>query len=517
MESDKNPAFSLKAKLAGSFGLVLMLMVLTVGMNIYSLQKTSTTSQVAMTNLEQQTQAANSELNDVQAHVFHYALLPNPKTLAATQQLSGELSATGRALAAASGTSGRNMVATMHTYNSDVAAVLRAVPGSPAATADLKRVASSKDSVHAILRQIRSAAVRGLAVQDADVLRRDRFMIDSSLVLLALDLVAALLAAWLSIRWVVPPIMDVVRVVESVKNGDLTVAPPGPGRPDELGRLAAAVTGMMEGLRNLVGHIATKASVVLASARELRSSSQDIAAGATAAANMFNELSSAANGVNENAVNLAHVSEETKHKAEKGYDSIAEVGGRMQKIVDTHSQVRSNIDQLSDASKSISDIVDTIVNTSDRTNLLALNAAIEAARAGESGKGFAVVATEVRNLAEQSRTSANEIKTMLTSVQDSIISAAKAMQENEIAVHSGQASIDSASNYFKDIIHTIRNLDSHVQNIAGAAEVMQSSANNAASSINDQATNTRVIGSSVESLAEIATAMEKMVEAFRLT
>lgn len=90
------------------------------------------------------------------------------------------------------------------------------------------------------------------------------------------------------------------------------------------------------------------------------------------------------------------------------------------------------MDNIKSSSHKMSEIISIIDNIAFQTNLLALNAAVEAARAGEQGRGFAVVATEVRNLAQRSKSAANEIKTL---IQDSVT---KVEEGNELVTQSSE-------------------------------------------------------------------------------
>jgi methyl-accepting chemotaxis protein len=87
---------------------------------------------------------------------------------------------------------------------------------------------------------------------------------------------------------------------------------------------------------------------------------------------------------------------------------------------DINVEAVKNNEQLIKQGDEIGNIIKSVVQIADQTNLLALNAAIEAARAGEHGRGFAVVADEVRNLAEISEKSAKEISELVGMVQKDI-------------------------------------------------------------------------------------------------
>ncbi|EPH6131113.1 methyl-accepting chemotaxis protein [Campylobacter lari] len=90
----------------------------------------------------------------------------------------------------------------------------------------------------------------------------------------------------------------------------------------------------------------------------------------------------------------------------------------VQNIAEMMNNSGNLVSSLKKQSEEIKNIIQTISNIADQTNLSALNATIEVARAGEHGRDFAVVADEVRNLAERTGHSVNEITTTINSIRN---------------------------------------------------------------------------------------------------
>jgi methyl-accepting chemotaxis protein len=123
--------------------------------------------------------------------------------------------------------------------------------------------------------------------------------------------------------------------------------------------------------------------------------------------------------------------------AQRGQQAVADTIAGMHHIQEQTELIAASIVRLSEQSQAIGEIVATVNDLAEQSNLLAVNAAIEAAKAGEQGKGFAVVAQEVKSLAEQSRQATAQVRAILHDVQRGINAAVMAIEQGGKTVEAG--------------------------------------------------------------------------------
>ena len=131
-------------------------------------------------------------------------------------------------------------------------------------------------------------------------------------------------------------------------------------------------------------------------------------------------------------------------KVAAGHGLMIQARAEIVKLGATLQRAADDLATLNKQSARIGDIVGSITQISEQTNLLALNAAIEAARAGEAGRGFAVVADEVRKLAEQARTASTQIGQIAKDLHVTSQDAAEAVAATGQTVDSGLSVADRA-------------------------------------------------------------------------
>ena len=266
---------------------------------------------------------------------------------------------------------------------------------------------------------------------------------------------------------------EVVDIINAVAKGDFTqhFTNPIPGS------LLDSVSTMTQSLRQLI-HEATAISHNIASAsNELQSTAEQIATGAEQAASQSStvatsseEMSSTAQEIANNCTLAANAANEASGLAGGGFNIVTQTVAGIKYRGDKTKENANLVASLGKRSEEIGDIIGTIEDIADQTNLLALNAAIEAARAGEQGRGFAVVADEVRNLATRTTNATQEIALMIKNIQSETSVVITSMEAGVAGTVEGAKQALTLETSLAEIVAKIENVMSQVGQIATASE-----------------------------------------------
>ncbi|MBU2223297.1 MAG: methyl-accepting chemotaxis protein [Gammaproteobacteria bacterium] len=242
---------------------------------------------------------------------------------------------------------------------------------------------------------------------------------------------------------------------------------------DEVAELLAGLDVMQTQLCQLLGEIKSAAgelssasSVVASTAEQLNASANEQSRASSSIAAAVEELSVSINHVSGSSAEAHQIATDSGRRAEQSGTVINNTVASMERIALVVRTASNRMEELGKQSEQISNIVSVIKGIADQTNLLALNAAIEAARAGEQGRGFAVVADEVRMLAQRTTQSTSEISSMIGLILSGTSDAVGQMGTGVVQVNQGVELAAQAGSAIAEIQQSFKQVLSVIEQIS---------------------------------------------------
>ena len=355
------------------------------------------------------------------------------------------------------------------------------------------RMQTAITEIYGIQSQVKALNTESLRGVD-DLANRAETSMEALRNSLTLVLIVALLIlgflGLITMRAIQRPLTRLVEAANHLGGGNLNVAVDEERMPGEFRVLAGAFTGMASQFRTIVGETVDTANKIGASASDLSAISQEVAAssgevstamigitqGAEEQAYGLRTVSDALDVMRSRAFDIDSASEQVNRLSlqigEVAEAKRREVSRALSMLLEVRDLVRSSGEEVNDlqqASESITAFVETIQGIARQTNLLALNAAIEAARAGDHGRGFAVVADEVRKLADGSARAADEVATAVKRISQQIEAVVGTIDRGFSKVAGVEEASKSAESAFEDIVTAVSTVRDAATRVAEAA------------------------------------------------
>lgn len=380
-------------------------------------------------------------------------------------------------------------------------------------------------------------------------------IIEAALTALLLTLLSAVVV-YIAIHIAIKPLNELAAIAKEAASGDLKQSIEVKSN-DEVGQMSQSFKEMIVSLRAMIGDInkisgdvfqstaslADTATQVTQVTEQIALATQDVAKGADIQVQHINDASENLDMVLSNVQLVQVASDTVLQGSNNNFETVQGAQAKVQHMAQQMQKIQASVEgasvqmeELGQIAEQIGSIIDIINGIADQTNLLALNASIEAARAGEHGRGFAVVADEIRKLAEESRTSTENIRTLIEKTQLSSSQALHAIQDGHDESQRGSEILIEVSNSFDDIesgvtltkdnMMDLKEKTDHINNavdkvkaqISKVEEASETSAANAeevAASTEEQTASVEEIAATIHGLEEMMRHLKESVGEFK--
>ncbi|GIE35460.1 chemotaxis protein [Actinoplanes italicus] len=300
--------------------------------------------------------------------------------------------------------------------------------------------------------------------------------------LIVAGLLVGVAAAMGIARLITKPLARCVKVLMSIRDGDLTARTGLTGK-DEVGLLAQALDTSTTAVGDMVRQVAENAHHVAAASEELSAVSVQLSQAAEETSAQAGTVSDAAGQVSRNVETVAAGADQMGVAIREISTSATQAASVSAQAAQNAERTNGIVANLGRSSTEITSVVQTITAIAEQTNLLALNATIEAARAGEMGKGFAVVASEVKDLAQETARATDDITRRIGAIQ---------------------ADTDQAVSAIGEIAEVTARINDYAATIAAAVEEQTATTNEMARSVTEASTSAGDIAGNIVGVAQSA-------------
>lgn len=318
-------------------------------------------------------------------------------------------------------------------------------------------------------------------------------MLYFTLAVIAISMVAATVLISLFVRKITKPLNHLRSTMRKVREGSLQISPAIETTIPEMVSLHKSYNSMIEQMMRMVHELTETTKELESTGDELKDSSKDAlassqqlvsainlvktgaeqtAASSETSVSSFRDMKDMMEAVLANMESVFSSSAAMNDSAGQGDKNIGQLISTIQSFETDFKHLTYTIHQVKEYSLSITNLVGMVKAIADQTKLLSLNASIEAARAGESGKGFAVVANEVRNLAEQSAKTTEEISQAITNMEKITIGATEEfdfmhskIETNLSMASSARLSLDELMQEISDVSQKLHSMQGELENL----------------------------------------------------
>jgi hypothetical protein len=273
-------------------------------------------------------------------------------------------------------------------------------------------------------------------------------------------------------------------------------------------------------IREGVNALAAAAGQISTTVSQLASNASETAAAVAETTTTVEEVRQTAQVSADKAKTVAENAQGAASAAETGRQATGQTVEGLNLMRDQMGSIIESITRLSEQNVAVGDIVSTVTDLAEQSNLLAVNASIEAAKAGDMGKGFAVVAQEIRTLAEQSKESTKQVRAILTDVQKATAKAVVSAEQGGKSVADGSRQANEAGQAISTLTSTVQDASraavqiaaSSQQQLAGMEQVGRAM-ENIKLATSQNAEGARQLSAAAHNLQEVGARLKALVDA----